>query len=256
MFFQKLFPALFIFFSATVVFGQELTFGAKAGYITKFDIDAMPLVIGRAQIVATNGGNDGLRYALFGRADHQWWYLQAEAAYSYTLGGDHLFQIYNTLPDNSGGYEWLVSAAGSLYNRADITLLAGLKLLKRFRVYAGLQPVIQYAPDAYRAFVRNPAEVDSIIRISVVKENELNLIVEGLERSYHRYMLNGQLGLGLDLQGLTFDLTCDQSLTNMGSKIFYEGQFYNYRQGSTQWTFSIGYRLLPIRKFLLSRRHY
>lgn len=75
-----------------------------------------------------------------------------------------------------------------------------------------------------------------------------------LVESYKTTQLTGHYGIGVDLGGLTFDLSRTQGLTPILAGVAGSGQRIDAQQNYGYTSLSVGYRLFPLKKFLLATR--
>ena len=231
------------------VWAQEWSFGPKVYFgLDKSRMISSQVQLGANQITAANYG-DATGYSLgaFARYDRLHWYVQGELMQGkYSL-------INSTLSGTAGGFATYPSTT-----RSDVRLLLGGKLLPWLRLSAGLTTSLnKWKQVDYTSTIRAYQEVIAQHPANQERyagEIEQYQVAQALQSSYKRTTLEGLLGIGTDIGGLTVDLTYAHSLTPAINEITYQNQTYTYKQPFGYWSLGIGYKLFPIKRHLLAAR--
>ena len=228
---------------------QEWSFGPKAYLgLSKQATVGDQVRIGSATLSSVNYGDAiGNSAGVFARYDHQRWYAQAEGMYG-------TYSLTNASVNNSQGG----SAIYPGVRRTDVRFIAGIKPLPWLRLNAGLTTAFnQPKPNSYAGLIRtfegyNPTTPQDKQRID--GQLEQYQISEAVYNSYKKTNLEGQLGIGADIGGLTLDLTYARSLTPAIDGITVQNQTYAFKQNYGYWALGIGYKLFPLKRHLLAPR--
>jgi len=237
---------------------QEWTFGPKVN----LGLSVKPSVnftrVNNLSISTVKGTFDDARTSgvgAFVRYDQTRWYGQFESNF---LKSREINYYVNADIDLSNGTRQtfsLVTGGQSRY-RVDARLLGGYKPLPWLRLYGGLG-VARYAASPvsnYRFGIAN-LESSSPNDESVQKSIEtFKLAIALEERGVRRTGLEGTVGAGVDVGGLTVDLSLQQGLTPLIGPFSENGQTYNVNQRGQFLTLQLGYRLFPLKAHLLAPR--
>lgn len=234
------------------LWAQEWSFGPKVSLGLNGQTPYRETTIDGNRIGSDMPGEaPGSSFGLFIRYDRPRWYTQAEVNRGrYRLDG---FRV-----DGTGNDAW-ASTSSTLQH--DVRLLGGYKPLPWLRLHAGVGAIRgRYEPDAYftdrlnsvqqrLSTVQSPAERREL-------ESQLSALTvnEAVRKSYRNLHLEGQAGLGVDIGGLTLDLTYHRTLTPTIDGVTYGGQTYPLQQHYSYYALHLGYRILPVRKYLLAPR--
>lgn len=168
-------------------YAQEWSGGAKIGYLSPFR-GKLEAVVGNA-LVKTTGTYDGYRVSAFVRRDYKRWYWQPEISYSEAVGGGVFMNLYNLQTD--GNQAWNITHYMPQFRRAEFTVIAGWKPLKRMRLYTGLQlQRIFLEKSGFGSFVMDTNTVEPQFRKYTWSRNEKNLLLESVENSYRPWVVN------------------------------------------------------------------
>ena len=184
---------------------------------------------------------------VFARYDRPRWYAELDAIHgrSYAVNLD------------------IRSANGSgpAYPRArryDLRLLAGYKPLPWLRLSAGVVGVSNnwnnrdYSADINRlnALIRTEQAAASRERY----QNEINSyqLSTAAGNALKTNLLEGQLGVGADIGGLTLDVTYNPGLLPGVDGVQFEGRSYAFQQRYAFWSLAVGYKLFPLKSHLLA----
>ena len=225
--------------------GQKITVGPKVmlplGTSTHADT--------RVEGVSIQGGDSqtgGTHPGLFARADWKRFYLQAEASRSRSW---HAFY----LSGGNGGYGHYPTN-----RRTGLNLTGGVKPLPWLRLHAGLSSVHRRwdEPSPLSGYYQNEANMpeDPARQAYFLAEQEMQRVNYQFDKSFRKWNLEGQLGVGVDLQGFTVDLVRHGGLTPLADGLEYRGQRYSFRPKYDFWALHFGYRLLPLKRYLLRPR--
>ena len=233
---------------AGTVQAQQWSFGPKAyvGLNSQRTV-GNPTQIGNIN-VSTNDYGDavGSGIGAFGRYDRPHWYAQAEVVRGrYSLG--------NAEVNGAGGGFPLYSRAA----RTDIRLIAGGKPLPWLRLSAGVVGgQNNWNTYDYDADVRNYDALAQRFPTEVYYQNRADLyrVAGAVQGSFKRRVLEAQAGVGVDIGGLTLDLTYNHGLSPVLDGVQYQQQTYAIQQRYNYWSFDVGYRLFPLKSHLLALR--
>lgn len=232
------------------VWAQAWSFGPKV----TLGLSSRPPVsqVQVGEVLATVGGRSGdataSGFGAFARYDRPRWYGQIEASRlrSWALG----YYVSSTGLGFSGGLP---------RKRIDARLLSGYKPLPWLRVNAGLG-IVRYTTNLSRTY---QSSIDNAERLAVEFPESRDRylaqalgyeVAQALENSVQRNGLEGQLGVGVDIGGLTVDLTHSSTLTPLINGVTVRDQSYALRQQSNLWALQVGYRLFPLKAHLLAPR--
>lgn len=228
---------------------QEWSFGPKVYLgLSKQATVGDQVQIGTASLYGVNYGDAiGSSVGAFARYDRSHWYAQAEGMYG-------KYSLTNASVSNSwGGFAIYPSV-----KRTDIRLIGGIKPLPWLRLNAGLTTAFnQPKPNSYASMIRsfeayNPPTPQEKERND--GQLEQYLIADGVYNSYKKTNLEGQLGIGADIGGLTLDLTYARSLTPGIDGVTVQNQTYAFKQNYGYWSLGLGYKLFPLKRHLLAPR--
>lgn len=202
-----------------------------------------------ATTVSTNDYGDavGASIGVFARYDQPRWYAQTEL-------GRGTYSLANVSVEGEGGGAPFYPRA----RRTDARLLAGLKPLPWLRLHVGLAGVRNkwqtgnhswVIRDAEAYISQYPAEQERYQRLV-----ERYTIMETVSRRFSRNNLEMQGGIGIDIGGLTVDLTYASALNPVFDGVPYRNQTYAIQQHYGFMSMSVGYRLFPLKSHLLAPR--
>ena len=189
----------------------------------------------------------GNSVGVFARYDRPRWYAQAEGMYG-------KYSLTNAQVENSSGG----SAMYPSVRRTDARLIAGFKPLPWLRLNAGLTTAFnQPKPNSFASLIRTFDGYEPTTPQDK-ERNERQLqeyrISEAVYNSYKKTNLEGQIGIGADVGGLTLDLTYAQSLTPAVDGVTVQNQTYAFKQNYGYWALGLGYKLFPLKRHLLAPR--
>ncbi|RRA98874.1 hypothetical protein [Larkinella rosea] len=227
----------------------QFTAGLKGTLITSIKSPRFFAKVNGYEVFESNSGDGkGSAWGPFVRYDFPRWYAQIEASKGqYSPPG---------LTASSPTYS---SGTYMRFKRQDARLIIGYKPLPWLRVNAGVVGVrnrYQYplSNDSYIKYLQEQI-LQYPDRIDSYKDNlEVARILAAVQTSYQLSLTEGQVGVGADVGGFTFDLTYNRSLSPIVDGIYYQGKPYTIGQHYSFWSISAGYRLLPLKTFLLQPR--
>lgn len=233
-------------------FGPKVNLGLSAQPSTNF-VRVDNLSISTVSGPAGDGRTTGV--GAFARYDKPRWYGQFES--NYLKSRDINYNV-NADRDVSGTQQTisLVSGGQSRY-RTDARLLGGYKPLPWLRLYAGLG-VARYAASPvsnYRFGITSlqlSSSPDNEFTQKSIETYKLAIALE--ERGIRRTSLEGTFGAGVDVGGLTVDLSLRQGLTPLIGSFMENGQTYDVNQRSRSLALQLGYRLFPLKAHTLALR--
>lgn len=195
---KKLLLVSFTLFLVSTAMAQEFAFGPRAGIsLTKIDLKNNDMFIpGDAEV--------GYHFGVFARLSAASFYLQPEVLYTQTSG------VVNTpIPGSNGDFDLE-------FNRLDVPVMAGIKVLRVLRVQAG--PIFSY-------------DLGSKIKDSS------GATLPGVD--YEKFSVAYQAGLGVDIGNLYLDAKYEGSLGGVLENI---GGF-DTDERLSQFVFSLGFKL-------------
>ncbi len=238
---------------------QEWTFGPKVN----LGLSVKPSVnftrVNDLSISTVKGTFDDARTSgvgAFVRYDQTRWYGQFESNF---LKSREINYSVNADIDLSNGTRQtfsLVTGGQSRY-RVDARLLGGYKPLPWLRLYGGLG-LARYAASPVSSFENSITAIeessfpDNEFTQKSIETYKLAIALE--ERGVRRTNLEGIVGAGVDVGGLTVDLSLQQGLTPLIGSFSENGQTYNVNQRGQFLTLQLGYRLFPLKAHLSSPR--
>lgn len=242
-----------IWLLSNIAQAQQWTFGPKVRLPTSQNVDLASVTTGpsRLDLGGSNESRPG-QWALFARYDRPRFFAQGE-------GFTGRFETAAFINDTQGG-----SAFQFESRLAGTNLIAGFKPLPWLRLYGGAgyqhhnwqksryENVGETADRFARLLQQGGLSEDQQERF----EGELKRyrFLETVNSAYREHVLTGQVGLGVDIGGLTVDLAYNRSLTPLLRDIPTANGTLNARQGYNGYVLSLGYRLLPIKAFLAAPR--
>jgi|GEM_PF-2849457 len=207
----------------------------------------------RIQDVVVSSGESmertGSAFGLFARYDRPRWYAQLDGLRGkYTLGN-----LYVSSPAMSGG---LFPAP----RRHSLSLLAGIKPLPWLRIGGGLTQVFNQPNATPGSLEDEAASYDKLateythLRFYYQSIARYYRVSDALRNTARPSLTEAQAQLGVDIGGLTVDLVYARSLTPLVDGLTYANQTYAFRQQYGYWSLQLGYRLLPLKRFLFQPR--
>jgi len=204
---KKLVLVLLVFLGSLSAYAQKIGFGLKGGLSsTQVNFEGDQLVPSDAQL--------GYHLGVFARFGGIGFFVQPEVLFTQTSGKFKLElpPASSTSPANYGtspaNYE-------AKFNRLDVPVMAGFRLLKIIRVMAG--PIASF-------------NIDSSLK-------EAGTTVQNID--FKKATLGYQTGVGVDLGNLTFEGKYEGGLSrfteNVGS--------YTADNRLNQWVLSVGFKL-------------
>lgn len=238
---------IFLFVCGTT-FGQTWTAGPRLDVQLSASKQLDALYIGDYQFSSGSADYFGGFWGGFVRYDRPRWYAQAEYGRG-TFGATSFRQI------PSSGYGYRLRAL-----RQDIQVTAGVKLLPWLRLSGGLA-YARYAwepsEDGRRyEFIRQQLLTEQNPVLIEARQRELPYYNIGrqIDAAYRRSNLEGTVGLGVDIGGFMIDLTYARSLTPVLNGITVNATTYPTRYPYRYTSFRLGYRLFPLKAYLLAPR--
>ncbi|WP_460976779.1 hypothetical protein [Spirosoma knui] len=226
-------------------FGPKVYMGLNA-HRTQAEASINTVNVYSSSMGDASGGGLGV----FARYDRPRWYGQIEASRGkYYLGG-----IYVSTPGRGS----------SLFidrRRYDLRLIGGYKPLPWLRLHGGVVGVSNEAlpTDYYERTTtalkeQIATEQNPSFKNQYEQELLFNQVSQAAIQSYKPYNLEGQLGVGVDIGGFTADLVFSQNLSPNINGIRFNGVTSPFRQDYSYATLNLGYRLFPIKRYLLAPR--
>lgn len=240
---QRTIALILLLLAGESVRAQEWTFGPKLYFGLSSGQSAAQVQVDEASVTAGGSSGDASTSGIgvFARYDRSRWYGQLD-----------LNRLRSSALNYYVGSPGLGFSGGNSRTRFDARLLGGYKLLPWMRVYAGLGGV-RYsanARDDYQNSIDN-AERQAAqypeFRDMYTKQAHAYQVGQALENSVQHNGLEGTVGLGADIGGLTIDLAHVATLTPLIDGLTVRGQSYALRQQSNFWSLQVGYRLFPLK---------
>lgn len=240
---------LLIVFTTASAWAQEWSFGPKVYLgLSKQATVGDQVQIGTATLSSVGYGDAiGSSAGAFARYDRPCWYAQAEGMYG-------TYSLTNASVSNS----WGGSAIYPGVRRTDVRFIGGIKPLPWLRLTAGLTTAFnQPKSNSYASLIRTfegynpPTPVEKERNDSQLEQYRIS---EAVYNSYKKTNLEGQLGIGADMGGLTLDLTYARSLTPAVDGVTVQNQMYAFKQNYGYWSLGLGYKLFPLKRHLLAPR--
>ncbi|MBO0932831.1 hypothetical protein [Fibrella aquatilis] len=191
---------------------------------------------------------DKARLVGFVRYDKPNWLFQADIS----QGG---FSIASQQEDKNG-----TSYSGYSGKRYALVLQAAYKPAPWLRLQAGfginkhtwetgyLEGQVAQAEQRLKANDgKNPSSLEIDKQVLTSYQNSLLLL-----QSYKTTQLTGHYGVGVDLGGLTIDVSRTEGLTPLLNGVVANGQTVEANQNYGYTSLSVGYRLFPLKKFALA----
>lgn len=226
-----------------LVQAQKWTFGPKVNLGLSSRQSSAQVQVDKAVVTTGSSSGDGSTggFGAFARRDQARWYGQVE------LNRQRSQALYYYVDSPGMGF-----SGGNSRTRYDARLLGGYKLLPWLRVNAGLSAV-RYLPNArdyYQTSIDNlerQAEQYPELGDGYKERVRTYEVAQAVEKSVRRSGLEGSIGLGADISGLTIDLSHIATLTPLIDGITVRGKSYGLRQQSSLWSLQVGYRLFPLK---------
>ncbi|MCF8253937.1 MAG: PorT family protein [Bacteroidia bacterium] len=207
---KKIILSFTCFLIAFTAISQELEFGFKAG-LSKGGFTYSNFTANTVKYSPTNENISTYNFGAYGRL--KLWviglYVQPELMYN--KRGSNV-----TLETTTDKYIFSNTA-----NYLEIPVLVGFKMLKTFRIYGG--------PN-FQIMTKQKTDIPNAPKFA---SSDLTKKTTGI-----------QLGLGLDLMKLRFDVKYDFNAGNMGTPFLYDGSGPSAQ--NTMLTFQIGYKLFGV----------
>ena len=241
--------SLFLLIFALNAFGQTWTFGPRFDLQLSASDRRNELRIGDYRMSTYGSRGNGEALGGFARYDRPRWYAQAEY-----LRSSFRLNLYREMPD-VGTY-----GSGRDAQRQDIRLHAGIKPLPWLRVGGGF---------TYARYNWEPSEDERIYQsIRQRLSTEQNpILIEDLQKrlpfynigrqvdtGYRRSNVEASVGVGADIGGFTLDLTYSRSLSPILNGVTVNAASYPLRYDYSYTTLRFGYRLFPLKAYLLAPR--
>ena len=249
---QRTLAIILLLLAGESVRAQEWTFGPKLNFGLSSRQSLEQVEIG--DVLATIGGPSGdatsSGIGAFARYDRPRWYGQVELnrLRSQQVG----FYVSSPKLSFSGGLP---------RNRLDARLVGGYKLLPWLRVNAGLGTVRYEANPAGASAYQGSIENAKRLATQFPEASEAYLsqarayeVADALNTAIQRNGLEGSIGLGADIVGLTIDFANIHTLTPLFDGVTVRDQSFALRQQSNLWSLQVGYRLFPLKSHLLAPR--
>lgn len=240
--------------SLGAVRAQQWTFGPKLRLITaqRNDLSSVTTTDGATLDLGSINESTPVQLGGFARYDRGQFFAEGEVFTG-------RFNVGAYIEDTRGG-----SSLQFQSRLLGTNLKAGAKPLPWLRLYAGAGYQHHNWNDRrYGNFGETADRFARLLQQGGLSNEQTQVFEEELRRyrllaatndAYQRHVLTGQVGAGIDIGGLTIDLAYQRSLTPLLHDIPAANGTLNVRQGYDGYLFSVGYRLLPIKAYLLAPR--
>jgi len=195
---KKLIFALFFVFLAMEGFGQNSGFGIKAG-LSSTEVDF------KNKQIVPDGAQTGYHLGIYGRFGAAGFFVQPELLFTQTSGK---FMI--NYPGQGGSEQFKAN-----FNRLDIPVMLGVRMLKIVRLMAG--PIAS-------------------ININSELKDASNTVSEA---EFNNATFGYQAGVGLDIGNLSVDAKYEGGLSSVTENI----QSLNTDNRINQWVLSVGFKI-------------
>lgn len=240
---------LLLWLLAIPAWAQSWTFGPRLELQLSSSGQLDEVRIGDYRLSSNNISGSREFLGGFARYDQERWYAQAEY-----LRSSFSANSFRQGPGVGGSGHYLDA------RRQDIRVGAGVKPLPWLRLGGGLTYARynwEQSEDerGYESVRQQLLTEQNPIFIGRLQE-QLPYYDTGrqIDAAYRRSNVEGRLGVGVDIGGLTLDLTYNRSLTPIIDGITVDGASYAARHDYSYTTLSFGYRLFPLKAHLLSPR--
>lgn len=202
---KKVIGFLLVFIISAATYAQSVSIGPKVG------ISRSTITVDGNSNITTGDSSVGFHAGLFAHFSFLGFFVQPEAIFTSTSGEIRINEPGNTQ----------VQAVQELtYNKVDIPIMLGAKVGTIFRVNAGPSFSILLDKDA-----RSEGTVQEI------------------RQDFNRATVGYQIGVGLDINRLMFDLRYENNLSPLGNEISIAGEDFNTDMRNNLYILSLGYKL-------------
>lgn len=113
------------------------------------------------------------------------------------------------------------------------------------RVFANLD-------SQFKQYENDNSEQGRYVREFIISQRNTFSVINAFNKSPNKVNFDARVGVGVDVGGFMIDLNYNRSLTPIVSNLEFNGQTNPIRLNSNYLSLSVGYRILPIRKFILA----
>ena len=240
----KLFFLLTSFIVSVSAFGQTVSFGGKAGYLTYHRTYSPSIVVEGTQVyqhVNSASFRDGWHFAAFSQLNYQRLALRLSGAYTFNIGGDNFVTINNrNNPANDEPYDNWTIGTSNKYHSWEVSMAGGYKVYSWLTLWVG--------PSLWHQRILDPKPYE-IVDLSSLEDphdeweniNRMNKFGRAVQESYVPWVLAGKLEAEAEFRQFLFGIAYDKSLTPVGHELEYEDKEYFFRQSADRYVVSIGF---------------
>lgn len=194
---------------SSVSYGQFFTLGPRVG------VSSSKLKLSdNIDAIQERDAQMGFHAGMFTRISLGGFFIQPEALFTSIDGQVRISE------DGAGVADQVVDLE---YNRLDIPVMFGTKILKIFRVQAGPTASLLLSADA---------------------RSDFNGATEDIKSSYNDATIGYQIGFGVDISRLVLDLKWEGNLSSFGDDLSMFGQTFETDQRNRLLTLSVGFKLI------------
>lgn len=250
---------LFFLLTISSVHAQELTFGIKGDFnltdVKKTDFTPLfsttilqDLQSSPKQTVGVFARVDKKKHIFQGELNHTWGDMSNYASSSFG-GGSYSRDLTFISPRITYSYK--------LFPWFRMNLGVGTNFLyeSKFDVKKHIKEeerTFAYLDDNFKRYENDNSEQGKYMREYLIRQKNLFSIISAFNKSPNKVHFDARVGVGVDVGGFMIDLNYNRSLTPIVSNLEFNGQPNPIRLNSNYLSLSVGYRILPIRKFILA----
>lgn len=104
----------------------------------------------------------------------------------------------------------------------------------------------------FKQYENDNSERGKYMREYLISQQNLFRVLSTFNNSPNKVHFDARLGIGVDAGGFMIDFNYNRSLTPIVSSLEFNGQSNPIKLNSNYLSLSVGYRILPIRKFILA----
>ena len=206
---KRLTLAIIALMISSISYGQFFTLGPRIG------VSSSKLKLSdNIDAIQERDAQLGFHAGMFTRFSLGGFFVQPEALFTSVDGQVRISE------NGSGVADQVVDLE---YNRLDIPVMFGTKILKIFRVQAGPTASLLLSADA---------------------KSDFSGATEDVKSSYNDATIGYQIGFGVDISRLVLDLKWEGNLSSFGDDLSMFGQTFETDQRNRLLTLSVGFKLI------------
>lgn len=202
---KKAIVFLFVLTMSAAAYAQSVSIGPKVGF------SRSTIMVDGNNSIVTGDSSVGFHAGLFAHFSFLGFFVQPEAIFTSTSGEIRI---------NEPGDTQVQAVQKLTYNKVDIPIMLGAKVGTIFRVNAG---------PSFSLLLDRDARSEG-----TVKE---------ISEDFNRATVGYQIGVGLDISRLMFDLRYENNLSPLGSGISIAGEDFNTDMRNKLYILTVGYKL-------------